>query len=255
MIIDTHAHLMFPEFKKDLENVLLNCKNVGISKVINVGVDILSSKESIKMARENNFLFSTLGLHPYEAENMSNELLENWEKEIQNFKKIVAIGECGLDYNKAKIDKEIQKKCFKKQLEFARKVNLPVIVHNRDADGDCLDVLQDFLDIKVVFHCFSSNLEFAKKIWDLGFMTSFTGVVTFPKADSLRKVVEAVPLDKFMVETDCPYLAPQKYRGDRNEPAFVVEVVEKIAEIKGVDREEIEKLAYENTLKFFKNLN
>ncbi|MEK7547979.1 MAG: TatD family hydrolase, partial [Patescibacteria group bacterium] len=164
---------------------------------------------------------------------------------------IVAIGEIGLDYFKAKISHDEQKEAFRKQLQLAVKVGLPVIVHNREADEECLEILLEFAGDDVVFHCFGSNLEFARKVWSAGFMTSFTGIITYPNAVGLREVVKEVPMDKFMVETDCPYLAPQAYRGKRNEPAYVTEVAKMIAEVKGISVEEVGKVAVENSKRFF----
>lgn len=269
MIIDTHAHLMFSEFKDDLGNVLAAARAAGVEKIVNVGCSVESSRQAVEMAKSNivggDFLYATLGLHPYDALDATDELMGKWEKLVledrgSGRKKIAAIGEIGLDYFKAKIGHDEQKKAFRKQLKLAAKVGLPVIVHNREADEDCLEILKEFLgggvsgdqnSLKVVFHCFGSNLEFARKVWAAGFMTSFTGVITYPGAKDLREVVRNVPMDKFMVETDCPYLAPQCYRGKRNEPAYVVEVAKMIAELKGMKFDEVVKIAMINTKNFF----
>lgn len=277
MLIDSHAHLMFPEFKDDLENVLARAREAGVEKIINVGCDIKSSRQAVEMAKANrenrlaafggnDFLYATLGLHPYDALDISDELLKEWEKLIREDresgrKKIVAIGETGLDYVKSTVDKQKQQESFRCQLRLAVKAGLPVIVHNRGADEDCLGILKSITGdtfsaqkhkFNAVFHCFGSNLEFARKVWEAGFMTSFTGIVTYPSARELREVVKEVPLDKFMVETDCPYLAPQAYRGKRNEPAYVVETAKMIAEAKSMELTEVEKLAVENSKRFFK---
>lgn len=273
MLIDTHAHLMFPEFDVDREEVVLRAREAGLRAVVNVGCGIESSRRGVEMARadRSGFLYATLGLHPYEADQVTDELMGEWEKWILEDRAgrstrgtgvdgagadvgvgcIVAIGETGLDYLKSQIDHEQQKMSFRKHLELAMKVGLPLIVHNRGADEDCLGILKEFFRLKAVFHCYGSTLEFAKRVWEAGFMTSFTGIITFPSAKELREVVKEVPLDKFMIETDSPYLAPQAYRGKRNEPAYVVEVVKMIAEVKGMGVGEVEKVAVENTEKFF----
>lgn len=263
MIIDTHAHLMFPEFDEDREAVIARARAAGLEKIVNVGCGAASSELSLKMAKEDraarkegfalgDFLYATLGLHPYDALDISEELLAKWEKWIsEDREKIVAIGETGLDYFKGQVDNEKQKLSFRKHLELAVKVDLPVIVHNRGADEDSLNLLQEFKGVRAVFHCYGSTLEFARRVWAAGFMTSFTGIVTYPSAKELREVVKEVPLNQFMVETDCPYLAPQSYRGKRNEPAYVVETLKMIAEMKGMDLSAIELAAAENSRRFF----
>ena len=261
MLIDSHAHIMFSEFEEDREEVLKRAREAGLERIVNVGCGVESSELAMKMAQEDKtgFLYATLGLHPYEALMVNDELLEKWEKWILEKRKIVAIGEIGLDYFKAKVGHEEQKEAFRKQLLLAQKTGLPVIVHNREADEDCLEILEEFAEksvpghrLEVVFHCYGSNLEFARKVWAAGYMTSFTGIITYPNAQNLREVVKAVPLDKFMVETDCPYLAPQAYRGKRNEPAYVVETAKMIAEVKGMEFEEVAKISIRNTKKFFR---
>lgn len=281
MLIDTHAHIMFPEFDEDRKDVIERAMDAGLERIICVGCGAASSEAAVKMAKEDKdgFLYATVGLHPYDALDVSDELLAKWEKWIEADKesgalKIIAIGETGLDYFKSKVDPGKQKFSFKKHIELAVKMGLPVIVHNRSADEDCLELLKEFSregglykklvqdcgcdgenmiePVKAVFHCYGSTLEFARKVWEAGFMTSFTGIITYPSAKELREVVKEVPLDKFMVETDCPYLAPQGHRGKRNEPSYVVETAEKIAEVKGMGLGEVEKQVMENTKKFFK---
>ncbi|MBI5754529.1 TatD family hydrolase [Candidatus Peregrinibacteria bacterium] len=281
MLIDTHAHIMFPEFDEDREDVIGRARAAGLQHIVNVGCGAGSSALSVKMAKddESGFLYATVGLHPYDALDISDELLEEWEKWILadrkggGERKIIAIGETGLDYFKSNVDHERQKFSFLKHLELAVKLGLPVIVHNRAADEDCFGLLKQFSrdgelykklvqdcgcdenemePVRAVFHCYGSTLEFARKVWAAGFYTSFTGIITYPSAKELREVVKEAPLDKFMVETDCPYLAPQGHRGKRNEPSYVVETAQKIAEVKGIDFERLSKIATENTRKFFK---
>jgi len=249
-MIDTHAHLMFEQFETDLDQVIQRAKDVGLTNIINIACNKKTSLEAIELLKEDDFFYATLGVHPYDAVEINDVLLNEWEKLIEENNRIVAIGECGLDYFKAKVPKDLQKKVFRMQLEFAEKFDLPVVVHNREADDDCLEILSDY-KAKVVFHCYGSDLKYAEKLWNRGYMTSFTGIITFPKSDALREVVKNVPLDKFMVETDCPYLAPQKYRGQRNEPSFVVEIIKEIAEIKSLDLKLIEEQSVKNSLKFF----
>jgi len=251
MLIDTHAHLMFPEFKDDIDDVIKRANDAGVKKMINVGCDLKSCGQTLEMLQKYECLYSTLGMHPYEAAHVTQELMDSWQKLIKENKKIVAIGECGLDYFKANVPKDVQKAAFKMQLELAKKVNLSVIVHNRDADDDCLEILRDYPTLKVVFHCYGSSLEFARKLWEVGIFTSFTGIVTYPKAQTIRDVVLEVPLDRFMVETDCPYLSPQLYRGKRNESSFVTEVVHEISRVKNLSYKEVERISTENAVAFF----
>ncbi len=256
-LIDTHAHLMFDEFKNDIENVLKRAKDAGVGKIINIGCDVKSSISAHEMSLKYEEFYATLGLHPYDALYASDELMTEWEKLISENKKIVAIGECGLDYFKSTVPREDQKKGFKMQLKLAQKCGLPVVIHNREADDDTFNILKAFdgkdgeEPLAIVFHCYGSDVNFAKELWKKGYMTSFTGIITYPNAMSLRDVVKECPIDRFMVETDCPYLAPQKYRGKQNEPSYVIEVVEKIAEIKGLSVAEVERISTENAMKFF----
>lgn len=264
-MIDTHAHIMFPEFDEDREEVIKRAREAGLEKIVNVGCGAASSELSLKMAREDKtgFLYATLGLHPYDALDLTDELMTQWKKWILEdrqqadtvgaSRKIIAIGETGLDYVKSTVEKDMQKKSFRRHLELAVELELPVIVHNRGADEDCLVLMKEFVadGLRAVFHCYGSTLEFAKKVWAAGFLTSFTGIVTYPSAKELREVVKEVPLDRFLLETDCPYLAPQAYRGKRNEPSYVVEVAKKIAEVKGLPFDEVTSMARENTQRFF----
>lgn len=255
MVIDTHAHLIFTEDfpAGELPEVLQRAKDAGVSKIINVGISVGSCVDSLRMACEHEgFLYATVGMHPYDSHLVNDEIMAVWEKMAQeNPGKIVAVGECGIDYFKSEASKEVQKAAFRKHLELARKVTLPVIIHNREADEDCLQILDAFPGTSAVFHCFGSSLEFAREVWKRGFYTSFTGIVTYPKAEELREVVKEMPLDLFMVETDCPYLAPQAYRGKRNEPAYVLEVVKDIARVRGISFEEVARISSENAKRLF----
>jgi TatD DNase family protein len=260
MFIDTHAHLMFDQFSGEVDSVLERAFRADIKKIINVGCDTASSFKAYEMSLKYKNIYATLGLHPYDSLEASDSLMEEWEELISMNKKIVALGECGLDYFKAKVSVEDQKKAFRMQLKLAQRVGLPVVVHNREADYDSLSILKEFdgsdglPKVRAVFHCYGSNVEFARELWRLGYYTSFTGIITYPNAFDLQAVVEEVPLDAFMIETDCPYLAPQKYRGGRNEPSYVVEVAKKIADIRGLSFNEVGRISTENALEFFLRL-
>lgn len=257
MIIDTHGHLVDEAFDGEVPDLLARAREAGVGKIVNPGYDRESSDKSVAMAAEWEELYATLGVNPYDAEEADEELMEKWLKSAAENEKIVAIGECGLDFFKASVEKEIQEKAFMMQIILAQKAGLPLIIHNRSADEECLRILDKMNAlgredrVKVVFHSFGSDVGFAKEVWMRGYYTSISGIVTFPSADNVRDVIKQMPLDKFFVETDSPYLAPQAYRGDRNEPSYVVEVAKKIAEIREIDLIELEQMVTDNTLRFF----
>lgn len=250
MFVDTHAHLDFPQFNSDRDEVILRAKNAGVEKIINVGCNIETSMASLDLAKKYVYIWATCGIHPHDAHEVSDQNLEILRKLARN-EKVVAIGEIGLDYFRMKNTKEVQCDAFRRQLQLAMELDLPVIVHCRDADADCLQILEDEQVKKVVFHCFGGDYNFAKKVWSRGFWTSFTGNITFRNAVNLKEVVKNVPLDMFMIETDCPFLAPQKFRGKRNEPSYVIEVAKEIANLKNIDTLEIKKISAKNAEKFF----
>jgi TatD DNase family protein len=257
MFIDTHAHLMDESFEGDLEQVKERAKEAGVSIVINVGCGCDFSQKAVEMVDVEKGFYATVALHPYDAEDFSEELMDEWEKVCRENVGVVAIGETGLDYVKSEVDREKQKESFRGHLQLARKVGLPVIVHNRGADSDCLEILREFdgsdgeARVEAVFHCFASDLSFAKKVWEAGYYTSFTGIITFKNAVELQEVVREAPMGLIMTETDCPYLAPGPYRGKRNEPAYVVEVVKKIVELKGLSEENVAAVVMDNAKRFF----
>ncbi len=250
MFIDTHCHLNFPDFTDDLDAVLDRALAANVTRMIAIGTNPETIPEVLNLAQKYDQIFATLGMHPYDADKLTDETLLQWEALILANKKVLAIGECGLDYFRSEVEKSVQRTSFEKQLQLAQKLNLPVVVHNREADEDTLAILKDY-KVKAVFHCYTSSLAFAEKLWSYGFCTSFTGVITYSSAADLLEVVRAVPLDKFFIETDAPYLAPQSNRGKRNEPAFVPEVAQKIAEVKGLPLTEIASISTSNAESFF----
>jgi TatD DNase family protein len=250
MLIDTHAHLQFEPLNADLDAILKRAKDEGIEKIIVVGIDKESSQQAIDLAEKHENVFAAVGLHPQDSKKMNDE---DWDAicEMTKHDKVIAIGETGLDYFKMYSPKEIQIEVFKKHIKLANQTGLPLIIHNRDADEDSLEILQNEGGKDVVFHCYSSTLEFAKRVWEAGYMTSFTGVITYKKNDELREVVKQCPLDKVMIETDCPYLAPQKYRGKTNEPSYVLETALEVSRQKEMPLTEIAGIMTENSEKFF----
>jgi TatD DNase family protein len=252
MIIDTHCHIQMPPLDKDTEGVIKRANQAGVHKMIVVGCGLELSKKAIEIAESHDGVFAAIGLHPEDAKNYNETMWAEYEEMAKN-PNVVAIGETGLDFFKEYSPRDKQIEVFKKHIELAFKADKDkgLIIHNRDADEISLRILQEYKVKKAVFHCFASNVDFARKVWDAGYMTSFTGIITYPKSEELRKVVEECPLECMMVETDCPFLAPQKYRGGTNEPAYVVEVAEEIARIKNKDLKEIEEITTKNAEEFF----
>ncbi|MFA6422928.1 MAG: TatD family hydrolase [Patescibacteria group bacterium] len=254
-MIDTHAHLNFDDYN-DIDSVIRRAKGAGVVKIINIGSDLKSSQIAVQLAQKHGELYSTVGIHPDEAtDNISIVAMVN---ELQRMigPKVVAIGEAGLDYYRLENDdyKKIQHELFTCQIELAIKSSLPIIVHSREADEDMYKILKKYAtkpNFKCVMHCFSGDEVFLEKIISLGIYVSFTGIITFPKTDKLEKAVFETPLDMLMIETDCPFLAPQLYRGKRNEPSYLVEVAKKIAEIKNITLSDVEKCTTTNATNFF----
>jgi TatD DNase family protein len=254
MIIDTHAHLDRDDYP-DLDQVIERAKVAGVEKIINVGSTVETSMATIEISKTYPNLYGTVGIHP--TDNSADaEAMDKILRQISDMadqQKVVAIGETGLDYfqNPSQEEKDAQKKLFIKQINIAREKNLPLVIHTRNADEDMLDILEKEKVKDAVVHCFVGDWNFARKILDLELMISFTAIITYPKTDALTEAVERVPLEKIMIDTDCPFLAPQIYRGQRNEPAYAVEIAKKIAEIKKISLEEVEDTTTENANRFF----
>lgn len=255
-MIDSHAHLDFENFNKDRKDVIKRFFNDGGKFIVNVGVDFERNEKSLRIAKDNDQIFTTLGFHP-EGDDFDLEEVDKYLREKSKDPKVVAIGEIGLDYfhTNEKEKRDFQKKLFIKQLEIAKDLDLPVVIHSRDAYDEMLEIVSDdkFRDMKMVLHCFCGGLQEMENFLELpNLLISFTGNVTFVKDDSeFLKVVKEMPLERMMVETDCPFLAPVPNRGKRNEPSFVKHVIEKIAEVKGVNFKEVETQTDKNAVKFF----
>ena len=251
MLIDTHSHLQFKQYNGQLDQVITRAHENGVDKMIVVGCDIKSSRDAVFMAGKNEEIYAAVGLHPQDAKNKDKDFEDLFEKLLQK-DKVVAVGETGLDYFKLYSPKEKQIDLFKLHIKYAKKYNLPLIIHNRDADEKCIEVLLDSDYRNAVFHCFGSGLAFAKTLWKEGIMTSFTGIVTYPSAEDLREVVRECPMELMMIESDCPFLAPQKFRGGTNEPSYINEIAELIAKEKNISYEEVCEVTTKNAMEFFK---
>lgn len=250
MYFDTHTHLDDKKFDTDRDDVIKSLKDAGISLAVNVGSDIKSSRESIALAEKYDFLYAAVGVHPSETGDMTDDDLDII-KGLASHKKVVAIGEIGLDYYYDEPDREIQKLWFLKQLNLAKELNKPYIIHDRDAHADTIEIIKEAKYFRGVMHCFSGSCEMAKILTDLGLYISFAGQVTFKNAPKVKEVSKAVPIDKLLIETDSPYLTPEPFRGKRNNSSYVKFTCEEIAKIRGISNEELAKITLENGKKFY----
>ncbi|MFA5842470.1 MAG: TatD family hydrolase [Candidatus Gracilibacteria bacterium] len=259
MLIDTHTHLYFPGFVETDEAsraLIERAQAAGVSPLITVGFDVTSSLKGLELAQKHESVFCALGVHPYDGAGWDLSVGTTFSQKIEEDRasgstKIVAIGEIGLDYFHMKITKEEQQRVFREELQFAKKVNLPVIIHCREAFEDVFAILEEEKMLRVVFHCFSENLEAAQKIWEKGWHTSFTAVVSYPKSEELRRVVAACPPDRYFLETDAPFLPHQTLRGKKNESSFLPRLVETVAEVRHGSVGKIEEETTQNAIQFF----
>jgi len=247
-LIDTHCHIYYDKYKNDLDEVIERAIKNNISKIICVGVDFESSMQSIKLAEKYDMIYATAGYHPHESKDANNQYIIELEQ-LLNHEKVVALGEIGLDFHYNHSNKKTQIKIFNEQLELAKALNIPCIIHNRNSDKELLESLSKVNIPRGVIHCFASNLDLAKKLIKKNLYLSFTGLITF--SSELELVIKNIPLEKIMVETDSPYLTPAPHRGKRNEPYMVKYVAKKIAEIKQTTVEEIATITSLNAKAFF----
>ncbi|MDX9916686.1 MAG: TatD family hydrolase [Gudongella sp.] len=253
MFIDSHVHLDDPRFDEDRDRIIQELSKEGIDTVINIGADKQTSYASVELAEKYDNIYAVIGVHPHSASDVVTEGLD-WLKELSKNEKVVAIGEIGLDFYYDNSPRDLQRKYFLEQLDIAKELDLPVVIHTRDAAKETFDILKEAASdgkLKVLMHCYSGSAEMAMDYVKLGFYIALGGAVTFKNARVPREVAAAVPLGNLMVETDCPYLTPEPFRGRRNEPKHVKLVAEKIAEIKGISTEELAKATAENARKFF----
>ncbi len=252
MIFDTHAHYDDEAFDEDREELLASLQSHGIEAVTNVGASIKTSENTIKLTEKYSYIYGAIGVHPNETGELNDEKL-NWLKENASRNKIVAIGEIGLDYYWEEPDHETQKSWFVGQLNLAKEVKLPVIIHSRDAAKDTLDIMkaEHSQDVGGVIHCFSYGKEMAREYLNMGFYLGIGGVLTFKNARKLKEVVEYMPLDQLVLETDCPYLAPVPNRGKRNSSLNLPYVIDEISAIKGIFRDEVVEVTSRNAKKLY----
>ena len=237
MYIDTHAHLYYDDLKNQLGDVVKRAEAVGVTKIICVGTDLPSSKTSISIAEKYNAVFATVGVHPHDAKDTPDDYLRQLG-DLASHSKVVAMGEMGLDYFRDFSPRNVQKEVFLSQLALAREMDLPAVIHNRDADEDILKILEEIRYERSVLHCFSSDTEMAGRAVSLGCFLSFTGNVTFGK-NHTETVLSAIPMDRIMLETDCPFMTPVPNRGKLNEPANILHIAQWIAKVKRIDVSEV----------------
>lgn len=253
MFIDTHCHLEDEKFSEDRAEVLTRARAADVGRIINFGSTLQSSIAGTELAKNFSELYAGVGIHPEEIDEFDDKTCARLA-ELAADKKVVAIGEIGLDYHWEKDSerRRIQKKIFIEQLDLARQLKLPVCVHDRDAHGDTLKILQaEARDLRGVLHCYSGSLETAREVWKLGWFIGVDGPLTFKNSAKLPEVIKEAPRDMILIETDAPYLAPTPYRGKRNEPAYVVEVAKKLAELRGETLEEVAAYTTANALNLY----
>lgn len=251
MLFDTHAHFEDDQFDNDRDEVLKSLKEYGVGNICNVGSSMESSRAGSALAEKYDFVYASVGVHPSETADLTEADMEEL-KTLASNPKVCAIGEIGLDYHYPDDAKpEIQRKWFIRQIELAKELNMPIIVHDRESRGEGLEILKEHKVSNGVVHCFSGSAETAREIVKLGMMVSFTGVLTFKNARRAVEACAAVPLERLMIETDCPYMAPEPHRGKRNFSGYVEFVARKMAEIKNVSYEEIVRITEENAKRFY----
>ncbi len=252
MFIDTHAHLFYPNFNGEIDQIIEKADNAGVKFIIVPGTDLATSKKAIDLAEKYESVYATVGVHPHDTKEWKDSFVETLER-LSQHPKVVAIGAIGSDYYYDFSPKETQLVALNAQIELALKINLPIIVHNRESNDDMMNIIRQYKDsgLKAQFHCFAGSAEDAKELTDMGHFVSFTGNVTYKKADTIREILKSVSLDKLLLETDSPFMTPVPYRGKRNEPSNVLLIAEKIAEIHNVTLEDVSRITNYNTYKLF----
>ncbi len=257
MLIDTHTHLDDARYESDREAMIARAREGGVDTMITIGCDLATSRSAVALAGHYPFVYASIGVHPHEVKHIT----DGWYDELRQLareNKVVAYGEIGLDYHYNHSDPDLQRRRFREQLQLARELSLPVIIHTREAQDDTIRILKEerASEIGGVFHCFSGDAWLAKDALDLGFYLSFSGILTFQNATMLRDIAKTVPADRLLIETDCPYLTPIPHRGKRNEPAYVKHVAETLATITSngntLTAEDIGRLTSDNARRLFK---
>lgn len=251
MYFDSHAHLNDPKFDDDREAVISELAAHGVDHVMNVGCCLASSRDCVELAHRYPMIYASVGTHPQDAAEVNDSVLDAYRRMAQE-EKVCAIGEIGLDYYYGSEDKEVQRRAFEQQLQLAQELELPVIIHSRCANGETMDILRNFPKLCGTLHCYAGSPEQAKQYVDLGWYIGFTGVVTFRNARKAVDTATVVPLERMLIETDCPFMAPEPHRGTRNDSRLVPLVAAKLAELRGVSPEEMGRITTENAKRLFR---
>ena len=252
MLFDTHAHMDDEAFNTDREALLASLPEQGLTLVMNPGCSLASSRNASLLAEKYDYIYAAAGSHPDVADEVNEDVLAEYRRLVAANPKIMAIGEIGLDYHYEDIPRGIQLRAFRAQMALAKELNLPVIVHERDAHEDGMKVVDEFPEVTGVFHCYSGSAEMAKELVKRGWYIGFTGVLTFKNARKAVEVAKAIPLDRIVLETDCPYMSPEPFRGKRNDPGKLYRMAEKLAEIRGLTVEEIHAITVENGKRLYR---
>jgi len=252
-LVDSHAHLDSKPYATDLDEVITRAKENGVAHILTVGCDLESSRASVDLAIRYPNIYASVGIHPHDASLVNDQVMAELARMIESVDKVVAVGETGLDFYRDRSPRDQQKEAFRRHIRLAKDTGKPLIIHDRDAHDDIVRIMQEENAAAAggVLHCFSGDLEMARKCLEMGFYISFAGPLTYPKNDALRSVAEALPVDVMLVETDCPYLSPQNWRGKRCEPAYVRSTAEKLAEVKGLTLEDIARITSLNAWRLF----
>lgn len=252
MLFDTHAHLDDHRFDGDRDALLARLPEQGVGLLMNPGCDLPSSQAACALARDHGWIYAAVGSHPDAADRIGDDVISAYRDLVQQNPKVRAIGEIGLDYHYEDIPRARQIACFRKQMALAQELRLPVIVHEREAHEDALQILADFPDVTGVFHCYSGSAEMAKFLVSRGWYIGFTGVITFKNARKLVETALAIPLDRMVIETDCPYMAPEPFRGRRNDPGYLYRMAERLAELRGMTPEQMQDITVENGKRLYR---
>jgi len=251
MLVDSHAHLELEDFDGDREQVIARAREAGVGRIVTVGINLADCRRAVALAEQFDEVYAAVGIHPHDVQEIGRDTYDQLG-ELARQEKVVAYGEIGLDFFRNYAPREMQIRRFGEQLDFAKSLDLPVIIHDRQAHKETIALLRGWKGRKRgIIHCFSGDYDLARQCLDLGFYISIPGTVTYPKAEEIRDVVKRVPLSVLLVETDSPFLAPQSHRGKRNEPAYVARAAEKIADLKGVSLAEVEQITTDNAREVF----
>ena len=250
-LIDTHAHLYYDQMYSNLDTVLDEATENGVTKIICIGTDLNTSKQSVEIANKYENVYAAVGIHPHDSKDVTKDYLKDLEVLALSSKKVVAVGEIGIDHYRNISPKEIQEKVMIEQMELAQSLSLPIIFHNRDADNDIIEILKQHSFNRAIAHCYSSDLSFAKQLIDLNVLLSFSGNVTFKNSIN-QSAIQNITLKDFVLETDCPFLAPQPFRGKPNEPKYVKDIALFISDLLDIEFEEIASQTTSNAESFFK---